>query len=257
MCKLLVGVLACAGLATSAFANPITPGTAGDEQRSLVIDLNGGIIDGDQFPAVDTLVYDNWTNPGSGLRALFRTGGTEIADDLNMTAGGKLGSCGVNIANQGAEAWANMTGAAGTIRFYRQSNGAFLGGFNFTAPALGAVAVGGSTRLSFGDGALAGLNIVLHEPTIFMSVQYTAITGTYASGGAIALGDVGMQLRGPINLGTSADSMFSFGPTPAPGFFNFGGNPLANGGLKVSLVPAPGALGLLGLGGLVTLRRRR
>lgn len=261
MSKILVGMLAAAGMAAGAAAQVMPPSQEG---RALVIDLQGNVIgysDEVVYPQVDVEVYDNWRAAAQGgasnLTGLFNTGGTEIADDLNMTAGGLLGSAGFNVANTGAVAWNTMTGGTGNMRFYRQSDGAFLGGFGFSMPALGLVNPGGSIRLNFPDGSLAGLNIQLHESTVWMSIQFTAINGTYADGTAIALADAGMQLRGPINTGTSTDTMFSFGPTPPAGNFNFNGQPLANGGLFVKLVPAPGSLALLGLGGLAAFRRRR
>lgn len=239
--KIAFGLLAVAGIAASALAGPILP--AAPEQGSLVIDLNGNIVE-DISPAVDVTRYDNWTNPPSALTGVFNTGGAEIADDLNMTGMGHLGNVGVNIANTGTTAWA-ATGGSGIIRFYRQSDGSFIGGFGFNLPALN-LAVNSSTRLQFGDGALAGLNIWLDTTNIFMSVQYTALNGA-------SLATVGMQTRGPVGIGTSTDNMINVGS----GNFNFNGAPLANGGLKVAIVPTPASLALLGLGGLAAARRRR
>lgn len=77
------------------------------------------------------------------------------------------------------------------------------------------------------------------------------------------LNNLGMGVFDPPVVGTSADNGFgTFGAgsffvnNPAGSQFNFGGNPVVNLGWSV-IVPAPGSMALLGLGGLLAARRRR
>ncbi len=218
---------------------------------AITIDLAGNVINNDVSPAVDTEVYDNWRAAAQGgasnLQALYRSGGNEIADFLVMTGGGQLGSCGLNVGNSAATgSGLVLTGGTGTVRFYNGTSGAYINGFNFNLPVLN-LAVGGSSRISFADGALASMNIILPS-SVFMSVQYTTVTGT------VTLADVSHQIRNPINTGSSTDGLIDVTTNTN---ISFNGNPVANGGLFVKLVPAPSSAALMGLGGLMAARRRR
>ena len=242
--KNLVAILTLTALAGVAAADIHDTGV-------ITIDLAGNVINNDVNPAVDTEVYDNWRAAAQGgasnLQALYRAGGNEIADLLVMTAGGQLGSCGLNVGNSAATgSGLVLTGGTGTVRFYDGTSGTFINGFNFNLPVLN-LAVGGSSRISFADGALAAFNINLPQ-SVYMSVQYTSVLGT------VSLADVSHQIRNPINTGTSTDGLIDVTTNTN---ITFGGNPLANGGLFVKLVPAPSSAALLGLGGLMAARRRR
>jgi hypothetical protein len=238
--KKLLAVLAFAGMAGVANAEIVDNGV-------ITIDLAGNVINQGPSPAVDVTVYDNWTNPGSNLQALYKVGGDEIADLLVMTGGGLLGSCGINVGNSAATgSGLVLTGGVGVVRFYDGGTGNYINGFSFNLPALN-LAVGGSSRISFADGALAGLNINLPN-TVYMSLQYTSVLGT------VALSDVSHQIRNPVIVGSSADGIINITSNQN---INFGGNPVANSGYFVKLVPAPSSVALLGLGGLMAARRRR
>jgi MYXO-CTERM domain-containing protein len=246
--KTLVGIVALAGLAGAASGEVILRGgngpLAGTVQAFTVPDS----YQGDGLRVVNTN-YDNWTNPPSALTGVFLAGGDEIADDLSMVAvgAGWLSNMGINVAN--ANGTSNLTGGQMIIRFY-DGGGSFIGGFAANLPAL-SLAAGASARLQFADGALSGLNIFL--PTnIFVSLQIN--TSTWSGAGSNA--NIGYQTRGPIGVGSSTDGMINV-TTNTP--FNFNGNPVANTGLYIRTdnVPAPGALALLGLGGLLAARRRR
>jgi len=242
--KHLLAVVAVAGLAGSAWADPILvshPITTAPIQA---------YVDGSASGTTDVVQtnYDNWTNPNSALTGVFTSGSDEIADDLHMVAfagGNILDNMGINCANSTAAS--NLTGGQIAIRFYDFTTGNFITGFNANLPAL-SLAAGGSVRLSFGAGALLGLNIGVNQD-MWVSLQWNSVTFS----GAGTLADCGFQTRGPINIGTSADTMFNVTTASS---FNFGGNPLANGGIFIN-TPAPAGLSLLGLGGLIAGRRRR
>jgi MYXO-CTERM domain-containing protein len=244
------GLILVAGLSASASADIVlhgagTPVTASVQAIAVPDSVQGGGL------RVVGTNYDNWTNPGSNLLGLYNSAGNEIADDLHMVGvgAGLLNDMGLNVAN--VNGTSNLTGGTMVVRFYQFSTGNFISGFNTNLPAL-ALAAGGSSRLSFGANALTALNIFL-PADVYCSLQLTNITWS----GAGTIANAGIQVRGPIITGTSADGMIDV--TNAGATIAFGGNPAANTGIfiKTDTVPAPGAFALLGLGGLVAARRRR
>lgn len=251
--KNAIALLLVAGLCGAASAQSVLPGYEGP---SYVINLDGSVAGGESTSAVNEN-YDNWRaaaqSGASNLTGLFVTGNHEIADDLNMinVGAGLLDSCGFAVANANGATGSVFTGGAGTIRFYRQSDGGYINGFNFNLPAL-TLAPGASSRISFAAGSLTSLNVFLPS-SIYASLQITSVTGT----GGFTIANAGHQLRAPINTGTSTDVLYDV--TAGGGGFNFGGNPLANSAwfIKTDNVPAPGSIALLGIGGLVATRRRR
>ncbi len=254
--KRFVGVCAVLGSLTAvAAADLIHP--AAPESASMVIDLEGNVIDsGDTGSRVLNENFDNWRAAAQGgssnLLGLFATGTNEVGDDLSMVnvGAGWLSAMGLSVGNVNGVTGSALTGGAGTIRFYQQNVGrTFIGGFNFTLPALN-LAPGQSSRISFADGALLGLNLFLPS-NIYATIQYTSLTGT----GGFTIANGGVQIRGPINTGTSGDTMWN---RTAGTDFNFSGSPLANEAffIKSDDVPEPASIGLLILGGLALARRR-
>jgi hypothetical protein len=242
--KNLVAILTLTALAGVAAAEIHDTGV-------ITIDLQGNVVNNDFNPAADTEVYDNWRATAQGgvstLQALYRAGRNEIADLCNMTAGGQLGSCGFNIGNSAATgSGLVLTGGTGTIRFYDGTSGTYINGFNFNLPTLN-LAVGSSSRISFADGSLAAFNIILPQ-SVFMSVQYTNVTGT------VSLADVSHQIRNPHNTGSSTDGLIDVTTNTN---IAFNGNPVANAGLFIKVVPAPTSAAALAMGGLIAARRRR
>lgn len=245
-------VFALAGVIGLAKADMLYP-AAGSEQQ-FVINLDGSVVDqGAGGPGrVVSMTYDRWTAPGTTLQALYASGASEVGDDLLQVpvGAGWLDAMGLSVANANGPAGSTLTGGAGTIRFYADDGPrTFIGGFNFTMPAL-SLGVGSSARLSFADGALAGLNIFLPQ-NVWVTTQFTTITGT----GGLTIANAGVQIRNPALVGASNDVMWD---RTANIDFNFGGNPLANMAyfLKTNSIPEPATIGLLLLGGLGLLRRR-
>lgn len=255
MKSIVCGLVIVAGMAASASASVVFTGR---ESRPLpMMQASVESAGGDGLRVVNEN-YDNWRSGTSvpagvsNLLGLYRSGGNEIADDLTMVAvgAGLLDTMGLNVANAAATGGPNLITGAGAVRFY-DGLGNFINGFGFNLPNFGAgLAPGGSSRISFAAGALTSLNIFL-PANCYVSIQFTAATG-------IPLADMGLQIRGPINTGTSTDLLIDVTNNVNVTSADLGGA-LANTGLfiKTNDVPAPGAFALLGLGGLIAGRRRR
>ncbi len=230
---------------------------AGPEVGPYVINLDGSLVTGGALRDPVNENYDNWrgtssTPPGSSaLLGLYKSGTHEIADDLNMVdvGAGWLNNMGFSVAN--VDAPGGLVTGAGEFAFYRQSDGTLIDAFAFNLPTFSTpLAALSSTRLTFGAGALTALNIFL-PADIYASVTWTSATFDGAGG---TVDNLGIQIRGPINTGTSTDLLID---VTAGSGFNFGGNPPANTALFIhsDFTPEPASLLLLALGGLL-LRRR-
>jgi len=254
--KIALGLIVAAGLATSALAdgpnntnpnwgNIRSAGTALDESQSGT------------FSDAITTRYDNHTNPNAALTGSLNAGlNVEWADDLTLVSAGgsnQITQVGWNAVNNNASA--AVTASTMIIRFYDSSGALILtndgfGGIQFTQSSIAANA---SVRFTSAVLPLANAWTIPAASANFVYMSTTWGTATIASGGTAA--NLAFGLRGPINVGSSTDNIFN---VTAGTSGNFGGNPLANFGLKVLTdVPAPASLGLLGLGGLVAARRRR
>jgi len=117
-----------------------------------------------------------------------------------------------------------------------------------------------SSRVSFADGALESIGIILNSPDIYMTGEFTSATVVAGSEDPESI--IGIQIRNPAGGAaapgaSSADALVINGtPTNSP----FGGNPVANTSLFVRVspaVPEPACLSALAISGLATVARRR
>ena len=127
------------------------------------------------------------------------------------------------------------------------------------ANALATTALGGGTFTMTdrnGDtigGQIAGTWISFGGATFFNGLL-TNVISTNVSGDGTFDGTIGNFGTG--GLGVLEGALVQIFLNPATGFFNAGFNNISTG-VSGQLVPTPGALALLGLGGLVAGRRRR
>ena len=210
----------------------------------------GTMVASSGFGSRATAIYSNTASPANfgvssnSLGAIWgdemTTVGTGTLDELqfgvfNSTSGGNVGA---------------FQNATATINFYRSVDGSSLGGFNVTLANVG-LAAGFYTIFTVTN--LSGLGVNLDTTGIIMTQQLSGVTG-----GTNRMGVVSLQ---PVTIGSTGTSLYVSGAANvgggAAGYYNFG-NPILNGALAAQIsIPAPSAMALLGLGGLVATRRRR
>jgi len=210
-----------AGVASADLVPTALP--AGTDIGSYSIDL------GSSGQRGDVTVYENLAT--SGFFFPLSSAGAAYGDDLHMTSGGDVSSVSFGYFTPGLAAF------DATISLYANdpadsvipTASPLLGSFTVTLdPGAFIVTVALGTTIAAGS-------------DIWLNYDATdAESGLFISGA-------------PATIGAS-DDLFEIDDT---GLFFFGGDPIANYTLAVGIVPAPGSLALLGLGGLFAIRRRR
>ena len=157
------------------------------------------------------------------------------------------------IAN--ADFGTNVSGGS----FELDSTGADAAVVNVTASAAAWAAVGENDRGYLGNGDHAGLvfgQVIF--PPFFPPAAESELTGAGVVVGSLVI-EVLAGSTGMLNLNLAADAQSPFGLE----IYNAGDESFNSqaagsyGSASVNLVPAPSAMALLGLGGLVAGRRRR
>ncbi len=175
---------------------------------------------------------------------------TRWGDTLNMVGTGILDSFSFTVFNSSS---GGNTGLINTydvdVRFFRASDLSFIGGFTGQVNFGTGLNVGFYSVVTFVD--LAGFGINFDTADILATQARVAHTG-----GSVRMGVASLN---PVTIGSSPDNFYKDDPSSPPaGFYVFsGGATPAQLGYQVVAVPAPGAVALLGLGGLVVTRRRR
>ncbi len=267
MRKFTFGILAITALAGTASADITDAGWYVMDSLSGTARAYNGENDDSFSPRAIQTVYRNWagTAPAGGadgaLQGLVDTNSTAgqlNGDDTNILSNGanRLSGMGINIANLNA-AGTRLATVAGTIQFFRQSDGGFIGGFNYNSNlaglAGGGLDGGSSIRLSFADASLEALAIDLGSAPIYTTWSYD--TATWANFAFGSISNLGIQVRNPIGIGTSTNSWINNGNVVAGPIGTFDANTSIF--IRTTDVPAPGAVALLGLAGIFAGRRRR
>jgi len=217
-----------------------------------------------------TTSYLDWTGAGTlasagVLQGLLTTGqNTVYGDDAHMNTTGLLGSMGFSIANTNPTGSGALFGVVqGNIQFFRQSDNSSIGGFNWNIDfTSGGTSAGlpeqSSSRVSFPDGSLESLGLILNTPDIYVTTTFTTVNELTGLGDPNA---VGIQIRNPAGgtaapVASSADKMILNGTvTNSPFANNPGGN--SSYFIRLSPVPEPTSIALVALGGFGAARRRR
>jgi len=195
-----------------------------------------------------SVVYSNIASTANAAFSSADLGGT-WGDTLSMTGGGVLDQFSFTIFNS-ANAANTLPGfKSGTINinFFDATSSAFIGGF--------------SGNLSYGTDSLAkgffdiwtftglsGLGINLSS-NVIVTQNFTASTVV----GSLRMGVASLN---PVTVGSSTNTLYISNSTTPAGFYT-SGTTQVNLGYEVNVIPAPGSLALIGLGGLVVGRRRR
>lgn len=250
-------MIAVAGLASVAGADLVDVGWYVQDG------LNGTVrpYNGENDLEAYSTVYRNWAGGTIGGTGVYTAnvaaqggGGRLHGDDTAIVPNGiqRLTSMGLNVANLNPVGQ-RLVSFTGTVQFFNAGL-APIGGFGFNSNLSslaggGLDGGGGSIRISFSDGSLDSLNIFL---TNVAYTTWTFDTAVFTNGGTI--NTLGLQIRNPTDVGSSNAGLM---------VLNNGIVPVSGQSANTSIfirtdnVPTPGALALLGLGGLAAARRRR
>lgn len=202
-----------------------------------------------------TVLYNNLTAPAAVTSAFSQAGiTTTFGDRVTLTGtGGALQDFAFTLFNSTTSNTTAITTGTMNINFARAADNSPLGGFSVPlAPFLGA---GGLAPGFFTVISLTGISLVTN---INFDTNDVLITQTLSGANG---GRNGVAFFNPVVAGSSIPQMFLSGGTAnlAAGYYNIGTSPnflQANPGYFV-FIPSPGAAALLGMGGLVAMRRRR
>lgn len=201
-----------------------------------------------------SVLYSNLTAPAVAGNAFSQVGTTTtFGDRVTLTGtGGALQDFACTLFNSPTSNTTSITTGTMNINFFRAVDGSPLGGFSVPlAPFIGAGLAPGFFSLISVTGISLATNIQFDTTDVLITQTLSGANG----------GRNGVVFFNPIAVGNSVPQMFLQGGTAnlAAGMYNIGTAPnflAANPGFFVS-IPSPAAASLLGLGGLVALRRRR
>jgi hypothetical protein len=200
-------------------------------------------------PAV---LYSNLTAP-SAVSGGFSQAGTAaiFGDRVNFAGmGGALDEFAFTVFNSTSGGnTVPMTSGTMNIEFRRGVDNSLIGGFSVNlAPFFGTGLNPGFYSIIDLTGLALATNISFDTTDVLIKQQLVGGQGRY-----------GVILANPVAVGSSGGDMYINNPPAlAEGFYNVGTAPnfIGNPGYFV-FIPTPGAAAVLGMGGLVALRRRR
>jgi hypothetical protein len=198
-----------------------------------------------------TTVYDN---TGNAANAAFSS--TNLAnvwgDDFITTGTGTVDEFSFAVFNSGSSAGALLTATAqvlfwdDTLAVSPFSPAGFQGGFNGNINFGAGLNPGFYSIVTFTG--LSGLGINLLDTYNVFTQQITAKTG--------AANRLGIASLGTPTIGSGFSDFYQNPGSAGEGWYT-SGTTVVNLANKTVVIPAPGALAMLGLGGLVAGRRRR
>lgn len=198
-----------------------------------------------------TTVFDN--SGGGTLGAFSSTNLTNTwGDDFVATGTGTVDEFSFAVFNSGSSAGPLLTATAqvlfwdDTLAVAPFSPAGFQGGFNGNINFGAGLNPGFYSIVTFTG--LSGLGINLLDTYNVFTQQITAKTGT--------ANRLGVVSANPIAIGSGFSDFYQNPGSAGEGWYTSASGPvnLIN---KTVVIPAPGALAMLGLGGLVAGRRRR
>ena len=201
-----------------------------------------------------------------GATSIASNAGTKfLADRMTLTAGGTLDQFTFSVANFATVA----VSARPRVRFYAADGpggtpGTIIGGFSFNPISFASGNVGLYTA-----SGLAANNLTLPSGDMYAAIFFDG-SGASPVPSVANLNLLGVGMFNPPTVGSSGDSDWAStltggsnslisNPTGATRLSPYAGNPVANYGWEIRTldVPAPGAAALMGLVGVVGVRRRR
>jgi hypothetical protein len=199
--------------------------------------------------AYDSTNYSTSGATGYGVGATSSTDLNSIyGDDMVMAGTGTLDSFQFAIFCSSSSTGA-LVSAVENISFYDGATGTAIGGFQVT---LGALAKGYFSVITVTG--LSGLGINLASNDVVVTQKLSSVVGASRMGTVF-----GTVANAAPAVGTTPAGLYISNATSTAGYYTFTGySTNSNGVYQVGLVnvPAPGALALLGVAGLVGRRRR-
>lgn len=204
-------------------------------------------------------IYSNVSTPtASGIQQSIAN--QVVADDvnpanLNQFTGGNatVSEVTISIANFG-QSIANQALSLDIIFYANDATG--VGGVPIAGTEIGRASINvGSFSLngsSFGLFAFSGLESIMSPVVVGASTFWTGVQFNSIGGGAAT--QLGQVFYANGSVGSSDNTKYFNSATTNPAFTASSTN---NVGLQIVGVPAPGAIALFGLGGLIAGRRRR
>lgn len=246
MSKLGLSALALAVFAGLAGADVVTESAQYAGSMTVNV-LTGEVSYGTR---AGSTVYDSST--GATIAATSSTNMSTIwGDETLLTGTGVLEEFSCSIFNSGSSASAMVSTQLG-VQFNQMVAGvpgAVIGGFTGNVTFGSPLNPGFYTVVTFTGLSGLGTPVNLSSTDVLVRQQLSATVGSTRAGVVSA---------NPVGVGSSPASFYKDDPSlPPAGFYVFSSGAPADILYKMNVVPAPSAMALLGLGGLVAGRRRR